>query len=47
MTVKELIKELEQENQNAVVYLDKCGCYVEATGVDTLTCTGKDRVIIE
>lgn len=47
MTVRELIKELEKEDQDAPVYLDDCGFYTEVTGVDTLVRNGKEMVIIE
>ena len=47
MTVRELIKELEQKNQDAVVYLDDWDEFVEVTGVDTRVCNGKEMLIIE
>lgn len=47
MTVRELIKELEEEDQDAVIYLDDCGFYTEVSGIDTLVRNGKEMVIIE
>ena len=47
MTVRELIKELEKEDQNAPVYLDDCGFYTEVTGIDTLVHNGKEMIVIE
>lgn len=47
MTVRELIKALEQEDQDAVVYLDDWGFFAEVTSVDTHVSNGKEMVIIE
>ena len=47
MTVRELIEKLEYENQDAVVYLDDWGSFVEITGVETHASNGKQMVIIE
>lgn len=46
MTVGELIKELEKEDQDAVVYVSDWDCFSEVTGVDTLVQNGKETVII-
>jgi len=47
MTVRELIQELEKEDQDAVVYIDDCGFYPEVAGIDTIVRNGKEMVIIE
>ena len=46
MTVKELIELLKQQNQDAVVYFDNDGVYLQASEVESYTLKTKDDAIL-
>ena len=46
MTVKELIELLKQQNQDAIVYFDNDGLYLQASEVESYTLKTKDDAIL-
>jgi hypothetical protein len=46
MTVKELIELLKQQNQDAIVYFDNDGVYLQVSEVESYTLKTKDDAVL-